>query len=168
MNSSVLQWIPWHFHHDSVQKTWQNHGTFLRKCLCLLPRSLNPSGDKMDFYEMYFSFLSFLFCERTLLSLAHLFFKSTLPGIRCCVVICPSQLTNPSSLICVRCKTSYNSYYPLNSFSFLLSSFSLLFFSAFSCNAEQLVGMACFVMCLFFQFVMCVLCFVFCDFFFLP
>ncbi len=67
--------------------------------------------------------------------------------------ICLSQLTNPNYWICVRCETSYNSYYQLDSFSFLLS---LCFLTAFP---EQLVAMAYVVLLLFFQFVMCVLWF---------
>lgn len=150
--------FPWHYQHISVQQTWLYHGTFLRECFYLLPRFLNPPGDKTDLCRIAFCFLFPPFMGEPYSLLLISFLKRHFLEQNA-VVICPFQLTNPNNLICVCCETSYNSYYPLDSFPILLLSFPPFFPTAFLFNAEQLVGINCSVLLLFFQFVMCVLWF---------
>lgn len=114
--------IPWYFFKGMLKSTSQIFDFF---------RSRNGLPQQLSLLH----FLTFLWEDSTLVSFLRRYFLEQV----CVFVICLSQLTNPNNRICVRCETSYNSYYPLDSFSFLLSSFPL-FFSLFF--PEQLVGMA--------------------------
>lgn len=110
--------IPWYFFKGMLKSPSQIFDSF---------RSWNGLQQQLSLLH----FPTFLWEDSTLISFLRCHFLEQV-GV---FVICSSQITNPNNLICVRCETSYNSYYPLDSFSILLSSFPLFFSQLFPLNS---------------------------------